>query len=90
MIFKNKELEQRLEQLNDEVVLGMKLEKITKIVSKSPERHWLGEILDNILSLYYVTMWTEWPSVEKVAKAEDYNEKKKVNEARVKQEAPTR
>lgn len=56
MIFKNKELEKRLEQLDGEVVLGMKLEKITKIVPKSPERHWLGEILDNVLSLFYVTM----------------------------------
>lgn len=56
MIFKDKELERRLEQLDGEVVLGLKLEKITKIVPKSPERHWLGEILDNVLSLFYVTM----------------------------------
>lgn len=56
MIFKNKELEKRLEQLDGEVILGLKLEKITKIVPKSPERHWLGEILDNVLSLFYVTM----------------------------------
>lgn len=55
-IFKDQALERKLEQLEGEVVLGLKLEKITKIVPKSPERHWLGEILDNTLSLYFVTM----------------------------------
>ncbi|XP_069940786.1 torso-like protein isoform X1 [Cherax quadricarinatus] len=55
-IFKNQELENKLEELDGEVVLSLKLEKITKIVPKSPERHWLGEVLDNTLSLYYVTM----------------------------------
>lgn len=55
-ILNNPELEERLEQLEGEVVIGLKMEKITKIVPKSPERHWLGEILDNTLSLFYVTM----------------------------------
>ncbi|XP_045103903.1 torso-like protein isoform X1 [Portunus trituberculatus] len=55
-IFKIPDLEERLEQLDGQVVIGLKLEKITKIVPKSPERHWLGEILDNTLSLFYVTM----------------------------------
>ncbi|KAG7170281.1 Torso-like protein-like [Homarus americanus] len=55
-IFKNQELEKKLEELEGEVVLSLKLEKITKIVPKSPERRWLGEVLDNTLSLYYVTM----------------------------------
>ncbi|XP_045598839.1 torso-like protein isoform X2 [Procambarus clarkii] len=55
-IFKDQELEKKLEELDGEVVLSLKLEKITKIVPKSPERHWLGEVLDNTLSLYYVTM----------------------------------
>ena len=55
-IFKIPDLEERLEQLDGEVVIGLKLEKITKIVPKSPERHWLKEILDNTLSLFYVTM----------------------------------
>ncbi|KAK8387773.1 hypothetical protein O3P69_018328 [Scylla paramamosain] len=55
-IFKIPDLEESLEQLDGEVVISLKLEKITKIVPKSPERHWLGEILDNTLSLFYVTM----------------------------------
>lgn len=55
-MIKNDALMKRLEQLDGEVVLGLKMEKITKIVPKSPERHWLGEILDNVLSLFYVTM----------------------------------
>ncbi|KAK4306444.1 hypothetical protein Pmani_021740 [Petrolisthes manimaculis] len=55
-IFKDQALERELEQLDGEVVLSLKLEKITKIVPKSPEARWLGEILDNTLSLYYVTM----------------------------------
>ncbi|KAG0712815.1 Torso-like protein [Chionoecetes opilio] len=55
-IFKIPQLEEKLEQLEGEAVIGLKLEKITKIVPKSPERHWLGEILDNTLSLFYVTM----------------------------------
>ncbi|XP_071524926.1 torso-like protein isoform X2 [Panulirus ornatus] len=55
-IFKDQDLEDKLEKLDGEVVLSLKLEKITKIVPKSPKRHWLGEILDNTLSLYYVTM----------------------------------
>lgn len=59
-MIKNDALMKRLEQLDGEVVLGLKMEKITKIVPKSPERHWLGEILDNVLSLFYVTMWGEW------------------------------
>ncbi|KAK7068937.1 hypothetical protein SK128_008289 [Halocaridina rubra] len=55
-IFKHQELEDELEKLEGEVVLSLKLEKITKIIPKSPERHWLREILDNTLTLYYVTM----------------------------------
>lgn len=55
-IFKNQDLADKLEKLDGEVVLSLKLEKITKIVPKSPERHWLGEILDNTLALYYVIM----------------------------------
>ncbi|XP_066956043.1 torso-like protein isoform X2 [Macrobrachium rosenbergii] len=55
-IFKHRDLENELEKLDGEVVLSLKLEKITKIVPKSPERYWLREILDNTLTLYYVTM----------------------------------
>lgn len=55
-IFKNQELEEKLEKLEGDVVLSLKLEKMTKIIPKSPERHWLREILDNTLTLYYITM----------------------------------
>ncbi|XP_063595079.1 torso-like protein isoform X1 [Penaeus indicus] len=55
-IFQKQELQTTLEQLEGEVVLSLKLEKITKIVPKSPKRHWLREVLDNTLHLYYVTM----------------------------------
>ncbi|CAL4068426.1 unnamed protein product [Meganyctiphanes norvegica] len=55
-IFKHYDLEEQLEQLEGEVILSLKLEKITKIVPKSAKRHWLREVLDNTLSLYYVTM----------------------------------
>lgn len=55
-IFQKQELQTTLEQLDGEVVLSLKLEKITKIVPKSPKRHWLREVLDNTLHLYYVTM----------------------------------
>lgn len=52
-VFDDAEVEKELEQLEGEVVLSLKLDKITSKLPPSPTTRWMTEVLDNSLALYY-------------------------------------
>ncbi|XP_076061681.1 membrane-attack complex domain containing protein torso-like isoform X2 [Oratosquilla oratoria] len=54
--FNQPKLKDRLLEMKGDVIISLKMEKITAVVPKTPERAWLGEILDNTLTLYYVSL----------------------------------
>ena len=56
VILNNKEISEELNELKGRAITGMRLKKITKALTPTPERYWLSIILDNALSLYYVTL----------------------------------